>query len=65
MNQKTQLIHYMRKQYCTPLLALHLCGCLNFGARINEIGKMYDLHSKWVTTDTKKRVKAFKIKGIK
>jgi hypothetical protein len=66
MTQNTQLIHYMRSNFITPLDALRLCGCLNFGARICEIRKMYELKEMWTTVGKKqKRVKAFKIKGTK
>ena len=65
MTQTTQLIHYMRKTFVTPLDALRLCGCLNFGARVHEIKRMYNLKEMWIETEKGKRVKAFKIKGMK
>lgn len=65
MTQKTQLIHYMRHAFMTPLEALRLCGCERFSARIGEIRKNYNLKEMWVQVSKKKRVKAFKIKGTK
>ena len=65
MTQKSDIIHHMRSAFITPLEALRLYGCYRFSARINEIRDNYDLKEMWTVTRKGKRIKAFKIKGIK
>ena len=65
MTQKSDIIHHMRLSFITPLDAFRLYGCYRFSARILEIRDNYDLKELWTVTSKGKRVKAFKIKGIK
>ena len=55
----------MRSAFIAPLEAFRLYGCYRFSARINEIRDNYDLKEMWTVTSKGKRIKAFKIKGIK
>lgn len=65
MSQFTDLAKAMKSKHITPIDALNLCGCFRFSARIGELKKVYNLDQKWVVLPSGKRVKAFKIKGIK
>lgn len=65
MTQNDMIIHHIRKSFLTPLDALRLYGIMNFSGRISEIRKHYELREMWINLKSNKRVKAFKIKGIK
>jgi hypothetical protein len=69
MSHKAHLTDLMRKHWVTPLDALTLCDCLSFSQRLTEIkrqliGTDLVLVDRWIVTDTGKRIKAWKIKGV-
>jgi hypothetical protein len=69
MSHKAHLTDLMRNRWMTPLDALHICDCLSFSQRLTEIkrqliGTDLVLVDRWIVTDTGKRIKAWKIKGV-
>ncbi len=56
---KKELKYYLEKGgRLTPMKALKMFGCMNFGARLSEIRQEgFPLVSVWITLDNGKRIK--------
>jgi len=65
-SQKARILAYMMEgNSITPLEALNLCGSLRLGARIADLKEDgWPIESKWVITNTGKRVKSYSLYPI-
>lgn len=55
------LLKEMEYNFVTSFDALLDCGIFRMASRINELNKVYELESKWVTTASNKKIKAWRL----
>lgn len=64
MTMKTQLLALLKKQWVTPLIALEKVNCLSLSQRAGSFRRDgINVVSKWVTTPSGKKVKAYRVQA--